>query len=246
MESPRSIIYSNDLIIKQHRDLMICVQDPLTIFETRLLRLAIAQIEDSDTQLHPYTFEVVKIAQWLNITNSNIYRQDLPGLAESILTKCIYLPVKNSNNENAEQPIPWIESINCKKGIIQLKLNDALKPYLIFADLKAQRSYKSEILATLPNASTIRFYELLLSGMSEKAGSGGEVNHTISFTIAQLHKHFGCTGKYKNTGNFIRMFIQRAVNHINAKTTMHICYKAIKTGKRYEAIEFSICEKMIE
>ena len=73
-ENAIAIKYNKDFYVIQANELVRSKQDDLTLLEAKLIRLAITQVLENDTDLKTYTCNVVDLANFLGIAKDNIYR----------------------------------------------------------------------------------------------------------------------------------------------------------------------------
>lgn len=73
-EQAVAIRYSKEYSIVQANELVRSKQDELSLLEAKLIRLAIAQVLQEDTDFKTYTCNVVDLARFLGISKDNIYR----------------------------------------------------------------------------------------------------------------------------------------------------------------------------
>ena len=113
---------------------------------------------------------------------------------------------------------------------IQVKINDAMKPFLY--NLKERfTTYQLENVLTLKSKYAFRLYEWLKSFHSGEA---------VCY-MAKLKDLF--TTKYKETYDIIRYCVEPAVAEINTKTDLFVSYNRKRTGRVVSALSFHIKEK---
>jgi len=116
---------------------------------------------------------------------------------------------------------------------MRVKLDDLLKPYLL--GLKKNFT-QFEFMYTLAMKSKygIRLYEILRSY---------EFRHEIEFGVEELKAMLLDAAKYVAFKDFRVNVIDVAVNEINNLSDINVEYEAVKWGRSYSRIKFTIYQK---
>ena len=247
-ENALTVKYNREYLVVQANELVRSKQDDLSLLEAKLVRLAISQVLENDTDFRTYSCNITDLAKFLGLSKDNIYR-DVQDLAESIMKKSIYIKDKqvNKNGKPNYKIYHWVSSVEYRDGQITFKLSEDLKPFLIgLEELFTMYSY--EALIDLPTNNSIRLYELLASWQISTLRSTPKTNYTsipiekneFIFTIGYLREYFNCTDKYPNTGDFIINVIDRSVKAIQKNTLMKVTYRKVKNGRSIEHIVFKL------
>lgn len=247
-EQAVAIRYSKEYSIVQANELVRSKQDELSLLEAKLIRLAIAQVLQEDTDFKTYTCNVVDLARFLGISKDNIYR-DIQDLSLNLMKKSIFIRDNNPRKGNKKnyKIFHWIDYIEYKDGTITFKLSESLKPYLLGLEELFTR-YSYEALIDLPTNYSIRLYELLASWQNTTFRNVPKTNYTdipieyneFIFTIDYLREYFNCSDKYPNTGDFIINVIDKAVKAIEKNTFMKVSYRKVKQGRSISHIVFKL------
>ena len=251
-ETAVAIRYNKDFTVVQANELVRSKQDELTLLESRLIRLAISQVLQDDTDLKTYSCEVGDLAKYLGISAQNIYR-DIQSLSNSLMKKSIF--IKDTSNPQTKgrenyKIFHWIDHVEYIDGTVTFKLSDSLKPYLLgLNELFTIYGYRAVI--ALPTSNSIRLYELIAS--YEKMTTlphYNESNYTdieigkneLIFTIDWLRDYFNCQDKYPNTGDFVRRVVERSVKAVRDNTLMNLSYRTIKEGRNITHVVFKLAD----
>ena len=243
-----AIKYNREYLVVQANELVRSKQDDLTLLEAKLVRLAISQVLENDTDFRTYSCNVVDLAKFLGISKDNIYR-DIQDLSVNIMKKSIFIKEKtpNKNGKQNYKIFHWVDYVEYKDGTITFRLSESLRPYLIgLEELFTMYSY--EALIDLPTNYSIRLYELLASWQNSTIRNVPKTNYTdvpiekneFIFTISYLREYFNCVDKYPNTGDFIINVIDKAVKAIQKNTLMKVSYRKVKKGRSIEYIVFKL------
>lgn len=238
------IYYNKSLAVVQANELVRSRQENLTLLEAKLIRLAISQVLKDDSDLKTYRCSVVDLAEFLQISQTDIYR-DIQDLSRGLMKKTIL--IKDKDSKQGYKIFHWIDFVEYKDGTITFQLSESLKPYLLgLNELFTQYNYRDIIL--LPTTYSIRLYELLES--YENVKYSRYIDHTFTdiplenneflFTIDWLREYFNCVDKYSNTGDFIRRIIEPSIQAIEKNTVMRVSYRTIKEKRSIKAIVFQL------
>lgn len=255
METAISIKYNKEAQIAQANKLIRSRQDDLTLVEAKLIRLAISQITQLDNELRTYSCQITELAEHLDIAQDNLYR-DIEKIGVGIMKKSIHMKDTNSppkkNGEYNYIIFNWVDYFCYSNGVITLRLNEKLKPFLLGLNEHFTKYGYSNIIS-LPTSNSIRLLELLTSYESlvnpyenfpqyntpyievEKA------KNELAFTIDFLRTFFNCIDKYPLTADFIKRVIAASVKAINTDSTTHrVSYRVVKTGRSISHVLFKV------
>lgn len=243
--------YASNYAVIQANELVRSRQDELTLLEAKLVRLAIAQVLKDDTDLKTYTISISKLADYLNISSQNIYR-DIQALSLTLMKKSIF--IKSKDGKNISKPnykiLHWVDYVEYKDGIITFKLSEHLKPYLVGLD-ELFTSYRYEEILKLPTNYAIRLYELLISFSNIQFqevpyhftyGNIPIEKDEAIFPIEYLREYFNCEKKYPNTGDFIKRVIASSIDDINRYTLFPCSFRTIRQRNKIAFIVFKMSD----
>lgn len=158
---------------------------------------------------------------------------EIKATLKKLRDKSMWLKMENGS----ETLVGWLSrvTVNPKSGIVQIKLDDILVPYLF--DL-GQRFTEYRLIQILGMKSTysVRIYELLKSYAFQKSKE---------FDLDEL-KHLLMVDNiksYKNFPDFRRYVLETAIDEINNLTDLDISYEAIKRGRKVVRIKFNMKTK---
>ena len=139
--------------------------------------------------------------------------------------------------DESETLVRWLSkvTVNKKSGLVKVKLDEDLVPYLF--DLK-QKFIQYKLLAILgmKSAYSIRIYELLKSY---------QIQHSKTFDLDEL-KHLLMVenvASYKRFPDFRRYVLDIAKREINKLSDISVDYEPIKRGNKVVKVKFTIVKK---
>lgn len=258
MENTFEMRYEPEALVVQANELIRSNQSDFSLLEAKLLRLAISQIVMEDTDLKTYTCRITDLAKFLNITADNIYRE-AENITDSLMSKVITIKDKSKKpKRKGEYPwvkFHWVETCYYNgDGLITLKLNDELKPYLLGLN-RLFTEYGLECILNLPTNYSIRLFELLASYQNCVNSYSANFNplnlfphiqkqdNELIFSIEYLKEYFNCADKYEQDRDFVKWVIGSAVKAINNKgcdSTMKVSYRTAKEGRKIGYVLFKI------
>lgn len=230
-------VYNSEYLVVQANELIRAKQDDLSLLEAKLVRFAISQILQGDTDFKTFSIEISKLAKFLKMPKGNIYRE-ITDLTRSLMKKVITIERESRDKSKPDYIMfHWVDTAEYENGTLTLRLSNSLKPYLLgLNELFAQYPY-SEVLE-LPTYYSMRLFELLTSyqNVRFRSGSAAARSHRqppaaadeIVFTIEQMRKYFQCEDKYERQRDFITRVIESSVKAINDKTILRIRYRFVR------------------
>lgn len=225
-----------DMDVIQSNDLVRAYQDDFTLLETKVIRLAIAQIFQNDTDFKTYTCNVIDLAEVLKLDRYTIYKE-MDTLTTDLLRKVIKIEEQpQSGKKKNWKKFHWVDYAEYNNGTLTLRLSESLKPYLLnLFSLYTQYDYREII--SLPTYNSIRLAELIFSfknmGVNQKSKKVFEIecnSNEYVFNIEYLRKYFNCEDKYKRTSDFIRRVINPSVEGMNTNG-YNITYRIVKENR---------------
>ena len=128
----------------------------------------------------------------------------------------------------------WIQRaiINDESGIMQIKFDELLEPYL-FQLKKNFTQYEFYNVLAMKSQYSIRLYEILRSY---------EYKHSIEFNIYELKEKL-MGEHYERYQDFRRRVLDVAVKEILDFSDINVTYEAIKEGAKYSKVLFTIYRK---
>ena len=227
LKSPRKyIVKSNSLVEARYR---------LSLQESHVIYWLLTQIRHDDEDFKPHQMSIVEFSKMIGVEVDNQYSK-LRDVTQNLMRRIlnIYEPEKNEWLQ-----VAWLSSARYqgKKGIVILKFDPDLKPYL----LKLQSHFtKIDLVDTmkLKSVHSIRMFELLLQYL---------IIGNRKITIEDLRFLCGIQQKeYIGYNMLKRKVIDRAKTEINAKTDYEIDYTEIKESRKVVAIDWTIKKKRIQ
>ena len=208
----------------------------LKVNSAKLIRAAIMQIRFEDNVLNPYLVKISELADLLQVSKSNLYR-DIDEITDDIIANPVYIrKVEGSTVKWVK--IPWVSRCEYNSDIgVLIKLNDELRPYLLGLR-QCYTQYALEDILTMRSIYAIRLFEILQSEIKAKIlpREGVSVDLSIEF----LRESCDCTDKYVRFSQFRERVLEAAKKEINKKTMYEIDYECIKNKKTVELIRFHV------
>lgn len=207
----------------------------LSANESKLLRLAITQSKKGDTELYEYEISAKEIASILDLDIKNLYK-NLDKMTDHI--QQAFTKINDDQNHRFFK-LSWVDRCEYNNGIVNIKLAEGLKPYILglkrcFSKIKIEEylSYKSK------HTTPIR--ELLEVKMgSEKPHA--DVVIEIPITVEELKRVTNTAKDYKSISLFRSYVLDVAINEINDYPFgYHVTATPYKNGKSIEGYNFII------
>ena len=227
----KTVVKANDLIQKSRFN--------LSLQQQKMLLFLISQVTPYDEEFSVYEFSIQEFCRvcGIDIASGKNY-QDVKQCIKDIADKSVWITVDGNGDE--ETLLRWIEKpyINNKSGVIKIRLDEDMKPYLL--QLK-ENFTRYELVYTLYFKSkySIRLYELAKSIHFKELEE-----YRRAFTIDELKRLLGGE-TYSEYRDFKRRVLDVAVNEINNYSDKRLSYETIKKGKSVVGIELIVNSKPI-
>ena len=222
-----TVVKANELIQKSRFS--------LSLQQQKVVLYLISQITPYDEDFKLYEFSIIEFCRVCGIDFDNGKNYiDLKNAIKEIADKSIWIKLPNGK----ETLVRWIEKpyIDDNCGIIQIKLDADMKPYLL--QLK-ENFTQYELLWTLNFRSkyTIRFYELIKSIHFHELES-----YSREFELDELRRMLGAE-TYKTYQTFKTRVLEPAIEEVNNYSDKNVIYEPIKRGRAVSKIKLSITSK---
>lgn len=220
----------DQFIVVQDNSLVMGNYD-MTAIEQKLLLILLSTIKKDDEELKTISFRVRDLADLMGITPYSLYR-DLKKICKSIVGKMVEL--QNKQGDWIVFNIISYAKYRQSKGVVELKLNNDAKPYVL--KLKELfTAFKLEQVLDLESKYAIRIYQITKSNIYKK---------TFVLELETLKKQLKLTQKsYSLYGNIKKKVIEPALAEINEKTDISLSYEEIKIGRKVEMLKFKVSQK---
>ena len=227
LKNPRKyIVKSNSLVEARYR---------LSLQESHVIYWLLTQIRHDDEDFKPHQMSIVEFSKMIGVEVDNQYSK-LRDVTQNLMRRILNI---YEHEKNEWLQVAWLSSARYqgKKGIVILKFDPDLKPYL----LKLQSHFtKIDLVDTmkLKSVHSIRMFELLLQYL---------IIGNRKITIEDLRFLCGIQQKeYIGYNMLKRKVIDRAKTEINTKTEYEIDYTEIKESRKVVAIDWTIKKKRIQ
>lgn len=226
----KTVIKANELIQKSRFN--------LSLQQQKMVLYLISQITPSDEDFKLYEFSIPEFCRvcGIDMTSGKNY-QDLKQAIKEIADKSLWINI----DEDEETLLRWIEKpyINRKSGVIKIRLDEDMKPYLL--QLK-QNFTQYELIYTLHFRSkyTIRFYELLKSIHFRELET-----YIRRYSIDELRRILGAE-IYTQYRDFKRRVLEPSVKEVNDYSDKTVSSEEIKNGRRVTGIQFTLSTKGVK
>lgn len=206
----------------------------LSTLEQKVVAYMVSLIDGEQTELEYVDASITDLCILMGINSSsgkNI--QTLKNTIRKLANKSEWAKV-DRDGERCETLVRWIEkpTFYYKSGIVRLKLDEDLKPYLIGLKNRYTR-YDLENILAMQSKYGIRLFELCKSW----EGQG-----YFETTLENLRKLFAVEG-YPEWYEFKRNVLDVSVSEINRLTDINVFWKTKKAGRNISKIAFTVQTK---
>lgn len=217
------VVKRNDLIQKSRHQ--------MNLQEQKIILYMISKIKPDTKDFTKQIFSVAEFCRvcGLDDDNGGNYAY-IKNTLKSLRDRSIWVTL----DDESETTLAWINSvtINKRSGLVHLRLDDNMKPYL----LELQKNFtKYELIYTLAMRSqySVRLYELLKSYQYKRF---------VVFEVDEL-KRLLFAEIYSRGNDFKKRVLETATNEINKLTDISVTCELVKIGNRFAEVEFRISQK---
>ena len=231
------VVKGNELIQKNRYALSLTEQKTIAFICSMIKPTTIKEkINNTPFQLD-YEFNIREYCKICGIDyNAGKNYKDIKYTLQKLSDKSMWL----TTSENEEVLCRWLSKIkiNKKSGIVQIKLDEDLIPYLF--DLKEKfTKYQLYNILSMKSAFSIRIYELMKSY---------EFQGTHTFELDELKRLLMVEDvkSYNRFPDFRRFVLEKAQKEINEITDINIYFDTITKGKKVVKVKFRIKKKSLQ
>ena len=218
MDYESSLNTSNDIRISHEINEAIF---NLSAMSLDLICVILAQIEKYDTEYKFYKLNISTIEKRINRKlNRDSFKKSVKELESATL-------------DISSESIKWFEIFNFESstGILEVKLNEQLKPYLLTLESKFVLAQLDSIL-NLNGYYSKRFYLLLAQYKKMQK---------CKYDLIKLHKILSTPNSLQKLySNFKSRVSDFSINEINKNTELNVEYEENKIGKSVNSLDFRI------
>ncbi len=125
-----ALVLNKDFKIVMSNSMVKGKQDVLTLWQHKIFRLLISQIKPSDKGLETYTCKITDLAKYLGMKPKSMYG-DINELTDKLMQAFIKINTGGIGNRESWLKINLISSCSCNNGILTIRLNDDVKPFVL-------------------------------------------------------------------------------------------------------------------
>ena len=226
-----------NIVVKSNK-LVTAIQN-LSLFEARLIQLAIVDARESGKGLHvdkPLRIDAFRYAEVFGTTRQNAYIK-LKETEETLFNRRFtFIDPK----DNMPVKSRWVQQVKYfdDEGAIEVIFTHAVVSEITRIDGYEQffTSYLLEQTAELNSVYSIRLYELLIQWRN--------IGKTPLFEINQFREQLGIgVNEYSQMNNFKARVLGLAIEEINKHTDIVVDYEQHKTGRTITGFSFTFTQK---
>jgi len=217
------VVKRNDLIQKSRHQ--------LSLQEQKIVLYLVSKVKPNDKDFTEQVFSIAEFCKicGLDADNGGNYAY-IKNTLRTLRSRCIWITL----DDGSETTVAWVNKVtmNKRSGLIRLRLDEDMKPFLL--DLQ-EKFTQYELLYTLAMRSQygVRLYELLKSY---------EYKQSITFGIDEL-KRLLFAESYKQGADIKKRVIDPAIQEINTLTDISVTYELIKVARKFAKIAFTVNRK---
>lgn len=222
-----SVVMANDMIKG-------CSE--LSLNELKLLRTIIMQIKPDDTELYPYMLSVKDFQEMTGLSGKRVY-DEAQKMCLHLLKEVIL--IGDGNTRHKWKAFQWVSMCEYDSGTFCIRLNDALKPYIIGLQ-KFYTKFKLSDIVQLNSTYAIRLLELIYEAM-KNAPVYADQTTEVYIPMEVIRKATNTEEKYKSVNRWTERVIKLPLEEINRKNgKYYISYRPYKLSRKIVGFYFLI------
>jgi len=216
------------MLVVKHNDFIQKSRHQLSLQEQKIVLYLISKVKPDDVN---FTEQVFSIAEFCKICgfhgDSGKNYSDLKKSLQSIRDRSVWI----EKDDGSITTLGWIDkvTINKNSGLVTLKLDEDLKPFLLQLE-EDYTLYQLRFALVMTSQYSIRLYELLKSYAFKV--------YTV-FELDELKRRLNAEN-YERNPDFKRKVLEIAVREINKHTDIRVEYSFEKEGRKFVRVAFSI------
>lgn len=204
----------------------------LSLQQQKIILYLISKIQPTDTEFHEYKFEIKSFCEACGIDDGGEQYTQIKDSIKGIADKSLWVKLESGR----ETLLRWIQKANIENGVLTIRLDNDMKPYL----LQLQKNYTQyDLIFTLTFKSkySVRLYELIKSIHYDESQPYSRT-YSVEELIALLNAE-----KYSTFSDFRKRALDPAIDEINAISDKAVYYEvAKKSGKKITHLTLHIAK----
>lgn len=202
--------------------------EDISLKARKLLYLAIAQCEKSDSEFFEYSISASNFAKFMDVDISNVYRE-ADQITDELMKGFIKYKPEGTKDFHKFQLFKRCDYIH-EDGILTFEMSPDMSPIL----LNLKKNFTQPLLddfAKMRSNYSIEIWHLMQKEMqSKKAG----LLDTITFNISleELRKITGTEKKFERLSQFKAKVLEQAIKEIRNNCGMVVSYSNVKKGRK--------------
>lgn len=222
-----SVVMANDMIKG-------CSE--LSLNELKLLRTIIMQIKPEDKELYTYKISIKDFQEMIGISGRRVY-DEAQKMCLHLLREVIL--IGDGNPRHKWKAFQWVSTCYYDYGLLYIKLNDALKPYIIGLQ-KFYTQFKLEDIVRMNSVHAIRLLEMIYEAL-KGVPVYGDKSAEVYISLEALRKATNTENKYKSVNRWVERIIKLPLDEINKKNgKYYISYRPYKESRRIVGFYFLV------
>ena len=214
---------------------LIMSQQHMTATEAKIIRLAILQIANEDTELRTYRIPIIELAELLNVDRNGMYRE-IRNICDRLLKRTV--TIKNNDPKQPWLSFQWINRAEYDGIMVSIKISEEIKEYVTQLRGFFTRYDYYEI-RPLTSFYSLRLFELITLHFNKCH----HTQHYFTFDLDYLKSILCQKDEYKRINRFKERVLEPSIKEINLHTNLEISYELIKEGRSYKSVRFKVSSK---
>lgn len=208
--------------------------EDISLKARKLLYLAIAQCQKSDSEFYEYSISAADFAKFMDVDISNVYRE-ADQITDELMKGFIkYIP-EGTKNFHKFQLFKRCDYTH-EEGLLTFQMSTDMSPIL----LNLKKNFTQPLLddfAKMRSNYSIEVWHLMQREMQSK---GVKMLETVTFDLSleELRRITGTEKKFDRLSQFKAKVIDQAIKEIRSNCGLVITYENIRVGRAVKGFRF--------
>lgn len=207
----------------------------LSLNEAKLLRLIIMQVRKDDKQFFKFKIRTDEFANLLQIDKSNLYRE-MDKMSTHLLKEVIR--IGDGNPRHKWKKFQWISYCEYDEGVLTIRLNDELAPYILGLQ-EYYTQYRLEEIVGFRSTYSLKIYEMINLGLMGRKPHADK-KYCVYVSLAEIRRATNTEDKFERISQFKAKVIDISVKDINKYSPYHVTVEDFKESRSIVGFYFLV------
>jgi len=221
--------------ITKNNDFILKARYNLTLFESKVIALLLADIKKDENYFKVHTFDYKYFTNKVGYKKKS--RIDLMLVLDKLQRQTYQLDYINENGKRVWRVFNFLEYAEIiEEDLIKLKFNIKMEKYIL--NLKNNfTTYELSTILSFDSVYTTRIYEILKVKYDQYRRYKNDDNILFETNLDEFKKFLGIENKYPRFFDFNKRVLEPVQKELEEKADIHLLYKTVKTSRTITGLQ---------